>query len=163
VLWRFIRRYWFGDFYYSRYEGTALYDRDFFEWTQRNAESLRTGRFDQADIEHIAEEIEDMGKSERREPDRRLEVLLQHLLNGREQPKRRGNRGRRTTKIQRLDIEKLLEEMPSLSRELARRLKLAYRGAVARASIETGILQFDFPRSCPFTLDQVLDLDFFPE
>ena len=43
-----------------------LYDRDFFEWTQCNAALLRAGRFDQADIEHIAKEIEDLGKRERR-------------------------------------------------------------------------------------------------
>jgi hypothetical protein len=66
-----------------------LYDRDFFEWTQCNAALLRAGQFDQADIQHIAEELEDMGKSERRRLESRLEVLLQHLLKWQIQPNRR--------------------------------------------------------------------------
>lgn len=66
-----------------------LYDRDFFKWTRCNAALLRAGRFDQADIEHIAEEIEDMGKSERRGLESRLEVLLPHLLKWQVQPNQR--------------------------------------------------------------------------
>jgi hypothetical protein len=142
---------------------SGLYDRDFFAWTQRNAELLRAGRFDQADIEHIAEEIEDMGRSERRELDSRLEVLLQHLLKWRAQPDRRGRSWTGTIPLQRRELNKLLSQMPSLKPALAKGLKEAYRGGVVRASIETDIPQFDFPRSCPFTLDEILDPDFFPE
>jgi hypothetical protein len=57
-----------------------LYDRDFYEWTRCNAALLRAGRFEEADVERIAEEIEDMGRSERRGIEGRLEVLLTHLL-----------------------------------------------------------------------------------
>ncbi len=61
-----------------------LYDRDFYEWTQRNAELLRAGRVSQADLAHIAEELEDMGKSEKRELENRLNELLIHLSEARE-------------------------------------------------------------------------------
>jgi hypothetical protein len=57
-----------------------LYDKDFFEWTRCNAALLRARRFEEADIEHLAEEVEDMGKRDRRELTSRLEVLLTHLL-----------------------------------------------------------------------------------
>ncbi|MBI3698676.1 MAG: DUF29 family protein, partial [Acidobacteria bacterium] len=63
-----------------------LYDLDFFEWTARNAELLREGRFTEADMEHIAEELEDMGKRDRRELESRLELLLEHLLKWQMQP-----------------------------------------------------------------------------
>ena len=140
-----------------------LYDLDFFEWTQRNAGLLRTGQFKQADIEHIAEEIEDMGKRERRELQSRLEVLLQHLLKWQVQPDQRGRSWRGTINLQRKEIAKLLEEMPSLKRKLALSLSKVHPNSVFRASIETGILESQFPASCPFTLAQVLDEEFFPE
>ncbi|HXB72298.1 MAG TPA: DUF29 family protein [Candidatus Acidoferrales bacterium] len=53
-----------------------LYDLDFYEWTVRNGELLRSGRVSEADLEHIAEEIEDIGKRERRELLSRLGVLI---------------------------------------------------------------------------------------
>jgi len=58
----------------------ALYETDFFEWTQRTAEQLRRRRFDETDIEHAAEEIEDMGKRDLRELNSRMEVLMAHVL-----------------------------------------------------------------------------------
>ncbi len=46
---------------------THLYERDFFAWANQQAALLRSGQFAQADIEHIAEEIESMGRGEKRE------------------------------------------------------------------------------------------------
>ena len=66
-----------------------LYDEDFFEWTRRTAELLRAGRLDQADIEHIAEEIEDMGKRDLKELNSRVQVLVAHLLKWQFQPEKR--------------------------------------------------------------------------
>ena len=142
---------------------TQLYDRDFFEWTQCNAALLRSGRFDQADIEHIAEEIEDMGKREYRELGSRLEVLLQHLLKWQAQPNLRTRGWRSTIKVQRIDIAKLLREMPSLKPKLAASLSEAYRSGVLLASAETDLPEDSFPASCPFTLQQMLNEEFFPE
>src|ERR1035441_10024915 len=59
---------------------SGLYDEDFFEWTRRNAELLRTGQVRASDIEHIAEEIEDLGKQDLKELHRRSRALLAHLL-----------------------------------------------------------------------------------
>ena len=109
-----------------------LYDRDFFEWTVRNAELLRSGRADEADLAHIAEEIEDMGKRERRELLSRLAVLICHLLKWQIQPERRSNSWKATLRYQRRDIRKLLTDMPSLRRFLAENLAEAYQDGVAR-------------------------------
>ena len=63
-----------------------LYDQDFFEWTRHHARLLREGRVAEADLAHLAEEIEDVGKRDQRELRSRLEVLLVHLLKWTAQP-----------------------------------------------------------------------------
>jgi hypothetical protein len=66
-----------------------FYDEDFVEWTRHTAELLRKHCFEQADIEHIAEEIEDMGKRDQRETASLVTILLMHLLKWQHQPQRR--------------------------------------------------------------------------
>jgi len=138
-----------------------LYDLDFFEWTARNAELLREGRFAEADMEHIAEELEDLGKRDRRELESRLEVLLEHLLKWQMQPLLRGPGWSRTIAVQRCGIARLLEEAPSLRPRID--LEKSYAAAVRIASRETGFSRDRFPAECPFGLNQVLDDDFFPD
>ena len=142
---------------------SQLYERDFFEWTQCNAALLRNGQFDQADIEHIAEEIEDMGLRDRRELESRLQVLAQHLLKWQFQPERRSRSWRDTIQIQRLEVVELLEEMPSLRRALHAGLNKVYRRSIARIVIETSLPEATFPSNAPFTLEQMLDREYFPE
>jgi hypothetical protein len=146
-------------------ESTAkdLYEQDFFEWTLRNAELLRAGQFQEADIAHIAEELEDMGKREHRELHSRLVVLLVHLLKWRLEPGIRSRSWRATINTQRRDIAELLEWMPSLRPALVRGLSKAYRKAVEDAIDEMGLLQPDFPAQCPYSLEQIFDTLFFPE
>jgi hypothetical protein len=139
-----------------------LYDQDFFEWTARNAELLRTGRLEEADLEHIAEEIEDMGKRQRHELNSRLRVLLTHLLKWQIQSGRRSGSWRATIQVQREEIEDLLEEMPSLRDVLRKSLPRVYRRAVTKAVGETGLARDRFPPDCPFELEQILDPDFYP-
>jgi len=142
---------------------TELYDRDFYKWTRCNATLLRAGRLQEADLQHIAEEIEDMGKSQRRELESRLEVLLAHLLKWRMQPNRRGRSWRATITVQRLQIIDLLDEMPSLRNIPPGKLSPIYDRAVLQAVAETDLPEQNFPASCPFTIDQILDSAFFPE
>jgi hypothetical protein len=139
-----------------------LYDRDFFEWTVRNAELLRAGRTAEADLEHIAEEIEDMGRRERRELLSRLSVLISHLLKWQAQPERRSRSWSGTIRLQRDEFAGLLAEMPSLRRFLASDLKNAYEHAAIMASAETGLPPEAFPAACPFTLEALLDPNFIP-
>ncbi|HEY2015023.1 MAG TPA: DUF29 domain-containing protein [Bryobacteraceae bacterium] len=139
-----------------------LYDRDFYEWTIRNAELLRSGRASEADLEHIAEEIEDMGKRERRELDSRLTVLIAHLLKWTVQPDRRSSSSVATIRVQRKDLVKLLSQNPSLRPYLLERLAEAYEDAVVAAMAETLHPESDFAATCPFTLEAILDQDFLP-
>jgi hypothetical protein len=139
-----------------------LYDRDFHEWTIRNAELLRSGRAVDADLAHIAEEIEDMGKRERRELLSRLGVLIAHLLKWQAQPERRGRSWSATIRLQRREIANLVDQMPSLRPYLVESLPRAYEEGALAASAETGLPVEAFPSTCPFDLDGVLDIEFLP-
>jgi hypothetical protein len=139
-----------------------LYDEDFFEWTRRNAELLRAGQLQQADIEHIAEEIEDMGKRDRRELNSRVRVLLIHLLKWQLQPRRRSRSCNDTIISQRIEIDGILGQSPSLLPKICDYLVENYKDAVRLAVIETGLPVDRFPGECPFTVEQLLDPEFLP-
>ena len=140
-----------------------LYDEDFALWTAETARLLREGRFVEIDIEHLAEEIEDMGKSQHRELLSRLTVIIQHLLNWQCQPAKRSRSWQSTVTVQRTELERLFEQSPSLRRTLPRSVARVYRDAVRQASIETGLALDSFPRECLFSLEQILDQSFLPE
>ncbi len=131
-----------------------LYEQDFFEWTVRNAELLRAGRFQEADLEHVAEEIEDMGKSERHELGSRLRVLLSHLLKWKFQPDSRSRSWKATIRVQRHELIRLLRQMPSLRRYLRDELSEVYPAAVQGAIAETDLPDEMFPPASPFSFEQ---------
>jgi hypothetical protein len=136
------------------------YDSDFHAWALRNARLLRAGRLDELDVEHIAEELESMGASERRELLSRMQVLMVYLLKQQYQPSRRGKSWRLTINHQRTAIERLLEQSPSLARLFdAANLAKVYRKAVRDAVIETDLVAHLFPADCPYSLDELLDDD----
>lgn len=140
---------------------TDLYDRDFLLWTEQTAELLRQGRLSEVDAQHVAEEVEDMGKSQKHEAGSRLNVILKHLVKWQIQPERRGSSWLATLRTQRRDLARTLEDMPSLKRYLADRLDVEYAAAVEDAIEKTGI-KARLPKRCPYTLDQALDLGFMP-
>ncbi len=140
-----------------------LYDRDFLEWTRSNAALLRAGRFDQADIDRIAEEIEDMGKNQQRELGSRLRVLIAHLLKLRAEPGSRAAQGwMATVDVQRAEIRQLLRQAPSLRAQIGEAVADMYYPAVSKAAAGTKLPRTAFPAGCPFSVDQLLDPEFFP-
>ena len=139
-----------------------LYETDFVEWAERNAELLRSGRVAEADLENIAEEIEALARSDRRALRRRLARLMQHLLKWQFQPEKRGQSWTRTIVEQRLTVEQLLEDSPSLRTGLDDLVENAYSDAIRFAASETRHTAKKFPAQCPYTLDQLLDYDFLP-
>ena len=106
-------------------KSATLHDRDFYAWTLQQAVLLREGRLSEADIDHIAEELESMGASERRELINRLAVLMAHLLKWQFQSELRSNSWRNTIDVQRFDVKELLEENPSLVANLNERMAKA--------------------------------------
>lgn len=152
--------------YFLREVGmNTRYETDVVAWANEQARLIRAGRFDLLDLEHIAEEIEDVGKSEQRELASRMAVLLAHLLKWQYQPDRRGASWRATLKTQRHLIDKRLVKTPSLRPMLGEVDWIEDMWADARqaASQESGIGFAVFPEACPWSMAAVLSADFFPD
>ena len=140
-----------------------LHDADFYTWTRQQADLLRAGQYDALDTDHLIEELESMGARERRELETRLSVLLQHLLKWRYQPDRRGKSWRSTLKIQRIDARRVLADNPGLKPTLPELFASAYDRARLLATAETGLEESDCPDRPPFTVDEALASDFWPD
>ena len=138
------------------------YQADVIAWANEQAALIRMGKFDQLDLEHIAEEIEDVGKSEQRELASRMKVLLAHLLKWQYQLARQCRGWSNTIKTQRKAIEYALKETPSLSVKLgdAGWSSLLYDEAVTLAMNETGLDAF--PEVCLWSMDDVLKEGWLP-
>jgi hypothetical protein len=142
----------------------CLYEADFYEWTQQQARLLRERRFDDLDLENLIDEVESVGRSDKRQIESRLEVLLAHLLKWKYQPGGRGGGGWIGTIFeQRGRVHRLLKDSPSLRQFYRESVPGMYLAARLRAARESGIAFGLFPEECPFTPEQVLDLEFFPE
>jgi hypothetical protein len=139
------------------------YERDFYAWTMANAELLRRGKLSIIDARHIAEELESMGKSERRQLINRLAILIAHLLKGRHQPECRSISWRNTIEGQREDIAELLEDSPSLLADMGTKIARAYQKARRFAAADTGLDRGVFPENRPYSFEQIMDLSFWPE
>ncbi len=138
------------------------YDKDVIAWASEQARLLREGQFSKLDIEHIAEEIEDVGKSEQRELANRLVKLLSHLLKWQFQPSRKGSSWEITIRNQRRAIQLHLKQVASLKAKLndAEWWEVVWGDAVALASKETGLKEF--PEICPWVFEQIMDTGFWP-
>ena len=141
---------------------STLYDQDFYAWANEQAKLLRTGKLSEADIEHIAEEIESMGRTEKRELVSRLAVLLLHLLKWQFQPMCRGSSWEATIKIQRRDLTRHLADNPSLNGKLAEAIADAYGDAIIAAAGETDLAEDIFPAVCPWSFKRMMAEDFWP-
>jgi len=142
---------------------SPLYDRDFYAWANEQAALLREGKLSQADIEHIAQEIESMGKTEKRELVSRLTVLLLHLLKWRFQAQKRTKSWESSIKVQRSLLSDHLDDNPSLAPLAPAAMARAYQLAVLEAVGETNLHVSVFPETCPWTFDEVMKADFWPD
>jgi Domain of unknown function DUF29 len=138
------------------------YDRDFYEWTDVQAAALRAKAWNQLDWDNLAEEIESLGKSDRRAVQSHLKVLLRHLLKCAYQPPPHAS-WRTSIKNARDEIELILDDSPSLRRHLPPAVAWAYPRARDEAADETALALAIFPETCPWPLDRILNPSFFPE
>jgi len=141
----------------------SLYQTDFYGWTQFQAQALREGKLHSLDIENLIEEVESMGKSEQRELRSRLVVLLMRLLKWQFQPQRRGASWEATIKEQRLLLTLHLQENPSLKNKIAETFPIAYQLARLAAVKETSLPSTTFPQECPWTFEEIMATDFWPD
>lgn len=138
----------------------TIYDQDFNLWIEQTVDLLKARRFDQLDIENLIDELESMSKRDRREIVSRLKVLLLHLLKWRYQPGQRSNSWRSSIWNNREEISQILKDSPSLRNYPSTVMAKAYASARQGAAIETGLALETFPDISPFTVDEILDPDF---
>lgn len=132
------------------------YDKDFYKWTKDQSTLLKKGELQKLDIENLIEEIEALGRSEKRALESHLVILLMHLLKTEYQAKKKTNSWKRSIENAKLEIELILRDNPSFKRLLPQFLSDAYETAIKKASIETGLSEDTFPKTCPFNLKDIL-------
>jgi hypothetical protein len=141
----------------------STHDSDFYARSLEQAALLRAGRVGEADLAAIAEEIESMGKTEKRELVSRLTVLVAHLLKWRRLPAGRGNSCRLSIADARDEIADLLDDNPSLKAVIDEVTASGYRTARRKAAIETDMGEEAFPAQCPWSFVEAMDGGFLPE
>lgn len=140
----------------------TAYEDDVAAWAQEQVALLRAGQWALLDIEHIAEEIEDMNISHRHQLAHRMAILMAHLLKWKYQPDRRGNSWKRTILHQRQRIAKILKKMPSLRHLLddPEWNEEVWADALGMAILQAGLTAL--PKAPEWRLEQVLALDYLP-
>ena len=143
-----------------------LYERDFYRWATKQAARMREKQLELEalgiDWTNVAEELDTLGRSEKRELRTRLGVLLLHLLKWLYQPTHQSISWRLTIEEQHDSVAEILADNPSLKPMLDPTLKEVYKDARRKAISESGLGQGAFPPDCPWTSAQVLDSNFLP-
>jgi hypothetical protein len=140
-----------------------LYEQDFYRWTQEQVALLREGKWHDLDREHLMEEIEDLGRSARKDLRSYLEGLVLHLLKWRYQPDYQTRDWRDSIVENRARIPDCLAESPRLCPQLPTLLQECYPHARRRAARQTRLPQATFPETCLWTVEQVIDAAFWPD
>ncbi|MCA1992008.1 MAG: DUF29 domain-containing protein [Coleofasciculus sp. S288] len=143
-------------------ELSTLYESDFYAWTQQQAKLLQEEKWSYLDVPNLVEEIESLGRQERREQRNRLGILIGHLLKWQFQPENRSKSWLATIREQRKQVLDLIDESPSLQPYLPEALIKAYESGLNLAVCETSLNYKAFPSDCPYSSEQVLDAEFFP-
>lgn len=143
----------------------TLYETDVYAWSQRQAELLRAEDFEQVDWNNLIEEIDSVGIEQLHKVESHLIRLLQHLLKWQYQPSKRitGRSWQLTIVEQRGRLRRVLRKNPSLRARLPEIVAEVYPDAVQLAVVETGLDKRTFPVECPWTAEEVLDEEFWPE
>lgn len=137
-----------------------LYDKDYYLWLRNTAQLIREKRFTEVDADNLVEEIEDMGRSEKRALESNLVVLLLHLLKYKYQPAKRSNSWKASIREHRRRLRKAFKDSPSLKVYCEEVFAECYEDGRQQASDETGLPLEKFPLNSPFTVAEVLDEEY---
>ena len=135
------------------------YDKDFYLWSATQASLLKKYDFSHVDLDNIIEEIESLGKSDKRSLYSHTVRLLQHMLKLEYTSENQGNSNSWKSSIRtaRSQIKNLLKDSPSLNNYLQENFNEAYLEAVDLAAIESSVEKSFFPKECPWNLKEVLE------
>jgi Domain of unknown function DUF29 len=142
---------------------SSLYDTDFVAWIEATAAKLRAKDYAAVDWENLLEEIDAMGRRERKSLRSNLVILLLHLLKWQHQPETRSGSWKGSIREHRRRIRDDLLDSPSLRPYLTEIMAATYGDARASAADETGLALTQFPNDCEYTIGQILDPEFLPE
>src|SRR5215510_8711937 len=131
------------------------YELDFYGWLVEQARHVRDGRWDAIDRDNLAEEIESSGREQFNKLESALRVLVLHMLKWDHQPEKRSRSWALTVRTQRLEVEDVISDNPSLKPRIAEAIARACRKARVEAAKETGLDEHVFPASCPYDWDEV--------
>ena len=145
------------------FTNSNLYEQDFYLWIETTAKQLKAGKFVEVDLENLIEEIESMGRSEKRALESNLVILLMHLLKYKYQREKCTNSWLSTILEHRRRLNKSFQESPSLKKYFLEVFGECYQDAREQAAIETGLLIDNFPLEVPFIADKCLNKDFLPD
>lgn len=151
----------------SKLQGSDLYERDYYDWLQTQIDALRNHRLEELDWANLAEEVEDLGKSEKHSVESQVARISEHFLKIAYSPAPIANPNRRGWKLSireaRHQIRKLFRESPSLRRQTAELYADAYETARTAALIALNLPDSALPEVSLWTLEQVLDDGYLPE
>ena len=139
-----------------------LYDQDYYLWVMRTIELLNQKKFSELDLTNLVEEIEDMGKSEKKSITSNLRILLMHLLKYKYQSDKRTNSWLFTIVEHRKRLQEAFKVSPSLRRYYEEVFLDCYQDARELASAETGLSMQIFSEVCPFTPEEALNSSYLP-
>lgn len=142
---------------------TSLYDSDYAAWLERQRAALAEGRFDSIDRDNLAEELKDMGNSERDAVQSHMAVLMEYFLKLQFSPDAAPRNGwLRTVREQRRQLDRKLKRSPSLKPFAERCLAECYADARGDAALDPSVTESALPAECPYSLDQLRDPGFLP-
>lgn len=144
----------------------TLYDQDYYLWLKTTINQLRAGQLASVDLDNLIEELESMGRSEKRAIESLLIKLLEHLLKLKcWDEERERNQGHWKAEIRtfRRQIKKALKDSPSLKPYILEIFDECYQEARAEASDRSQLPIDKFPITLIGSLEQILDDNWFPE
>jgi len=145
----------------SQSDLATLYERDIALWSDQMVDLLRQGKFDQLDVEHLIDEVSDLGRRERDRLVSSVRLILHHLLKWQFQHERRSRSWAKTIQRERINLQSYLADTPSLTRiQTQDWLEKIYKIARKDAALETDLSLSLFPEACPYTWGQVFDEEF---
>jgi hypothetical protein len=139
------------------------HEKDVYGWAIHTAQLLRDKKMSEVDFDGIVEELEELGISNEHALISRLALVISHLLKWQFQPNMRGHSWKYTIEIQREDAKVHLRKNPGLKGKITEILEDAYRSAILKAAKDTGLTKKDFPAECPYTFEQIMSDEFYPE
>lgn len=139
-----------------------LYEQDFYQWIETTINLLRNRKLNELDYDNLIEELESIGRSEKRAVKSNLEVVLLHLLKWKYQPEYRSKSWQNSMREHRKRIQKLLQDSPSLDQWLTDVYEKCYQVARDDAAYETG-LPIEIPIKSPFLVEETLNFNYLPD